>query len=46
MIEKIKFEEEDVSGAITLDIISKADKFNQWMYQTIKPFCKGKKRLC
>ncbi|CAH8284671.1 methyltransferase family protein [Mariniflexile fucanivorans] len=41
MTEKIKFEEEDVSGAITLDIISKADKFNQWMYQTIKPFCKG-----
>lgn len=42
MTEKIKFEEEDVSGATTLDIISKADKFNQWIYETIKPFCKGK----
>lgn len=42
MTDKIKFEEDDVSGAITLDVISEADKFNQWMYQTIKPFCKGK----
>ncbi|MFG6686942.1 class I SAM-dependent methyltransferase [Mariniflexile sp. HNIBRBA6329] len=41
MTEKIKFEEEDVFGAMTLDVISKANKFNQWMYQTIKPFCKG-----
>ncbi|MFD0990243.1 class I SAM-dependent methyltransferase [Mariniflexile jejuense] len=42
MTEKIKFEEEDLSGAITLNVISEAYKFNQWMYETIKPYCKGK----
>lgn len=31
----------DVSGAQTLEVIEKADKFNRYMYQTIKPFCKG-----
>ncbi|MFW5804695.1 MAG: class I SAM-dependent methyltransferase [bacterium] len=34
--------ETDPKGRETLNVISKADKFNNWMYQTIKPFCKGK----
>jgi len=38
----IKFEEEDSSGASTLETISEAHKFNEWMYETIKPYCKGK----
>lgn len=28
-------------GTDTLEVISAATKFNQWMYDTIKPFCKG-----
>ena len=31
----------DPVGAATLTVISKADKFNRWMYETIKPFLKG-----
>ncbi|AEH02077.1 bifunctional 2-polyprenyl-6-hydroxyphenol methylase/3-demethylubiquinol 3-O-methyltransferase UbiG [Lacinutrix sp. 5H-3-7-4] len=42
MSQEIKFEENDVIGEATLDVIAKADKFNRWMYQTIKPYCKGK----
>jgi 2-polyprenyl-3-methyl-5-hydroxy-6-metoxy-1,4-benzoquinol methylase len=38
---KTECDSHDISGAVTLDIISKADKFNNWMYDTIKPFCKG-----
>lgn len=33
--------EYDISGTTTLDVISEANKFNRWMYNTIKPFCKG-----
>lgn len=29
------------SGPETLDVISEADNFNRWMYQTIKPYCSG-----
>jgi SAM-dependent methyltransferase len=29
-------------GTETLEVISDAGKFNQWMYHTIKPFCSGK----
>jgi len=29
------------SGTETLEVISDAGKFNQWMYQTIKPHCSG-----
>jgi SAM-dependent methyltransferase len=29
------------SGPETLDVISEADNFNRWMYQTIKPHCSG-----
>lgn len=32
----------DVYGYSTLASISGADKFNRWMYETIKPFCKGR----
>jgi len=32
----------DVYGYSTLESISGADKFNRWMYETIKPFCKGR----
>jgi len=32
----------DVLGYSTLASISGADKFNRWMYETIKPFCKGR----
>ncbi len=28
-------------GTETLEVISDAGKFNQWMYQTIKPYCGG-----
>ncbi|PCH95454.1 MAG: methyltransferase type 12 [Bacteroidetes bacterium] len=41
-MEAIKFEEEDIVGEDTLDVISSAGNFNTWMYQTIKPYCKGK----
>lgn len=40
-MEKLEFKSNDITGASTLEVISKADKFNQWMYDTIKPFCKG-----
>ena len=33
--------EEYNRGTETLKVISSADNFNQWMYQTIKPYCKG-----
>lgn len=36
------FKEIDADGQTTLEAIDKADNFNEWMYQTIKPFCKGK----
>jgi SAM-dependent methyltransferase len=26
----------------TLNVISEADRFNEWIYDTIKPYCKGK----
>jgi len=33
---------EDPIGKQTLEVISQADTFNKWMYETIKPFSKGK----
>ena len=33
--------EKDEVGIETLDVISSADKFNKWMYETIKPYCRG-----
>ncbi len=37
-----EFIEDDAVGEQTLEAISDADKFNDWMYTTIKPFAKGK----
>lgn len=28
-------------GTDTLEVISEADRFNRWMYETIKPHCRG-----
>ncbi|MFM7851570.1 MAG: class I SAM-dependent methyltransferase [Flammeovirgaceae bacterium] len=36
------FREIDKEGWEILDVISQADKFNEWMYQTIRPYCSGK----
>ncbi|MDP3431661.1 MAG: class I SAM-dependent methyltransferase [Bacteroidota bacterium] len=41
-IAKANPEVSDVYGYSTLESISGADKFNRWMYETIKPFCKGR----
>ena len=30
-----------IYGTETLEVISAADNFNRWMYETIKPFCSG-----
>ena len=35
------FKEIDIEGQETLEAITEADKFNRWMYQTIKPHCNG-----
>lgn len=32
----------DLEGLITLNVIEKADYFNEWMYNTISPNCNGK----
>jgi SAM-dependent methyltransferase len=37
-----QFKEVDTEGWETLDVIADADKFNNWLYETIKPFCSGK----
>ena len=38
----IEYRENDIVGQETLEVISSARKFNDWMYRTIRPFCKGK----
>lgn len=40
--EAFEFKTIDTEGEEILDVISAADKFNEWMYETIKPYCKGK----
>ena len=37
-----EYMENDVVGHQTLEVISSARNFNDWMYRTIRPFCKGK----
>ena len=32
--------QDDLTGEATLDVIAKANRFNRWMYNTIKPFCR------
>ena len=39
--QQFSYKEIDQEGLETLTVIEKADKFNKWMYDTIKPFCKG-----
>lgn len=34
--------QDDPTGKATLEVVSSADRFNRWMYQTIKPFCSGR----
>lgn len=41
MNKEIKFHEHDKVGEATLNVIKEAKNFNMWMYETIKPFCKG-----
>jgi SAM-dependent methyltransferase len=38
----IEFIEDDVVGQKTQEVISNADKFNLWMFDTIRPFLKGR----
>jgi SAM-dependent methyltransferase len=39
---KFEYKEIDPEGWETLDVIAEADSFNEWMYQTIKPYCRGR----
>jgi 2-polyprenyl-3-methyl-5-hydroxy-6-metoxy-1,4-benzoquinol methylase len=39
---EFEYKEIDKEGWETLDAIAEADQFNEWMYQTIKPYCSGK----
>ena len=40
-IMKFEYKDLDNEGLDVLDVISKADKFNKWMFETISPNCKG-----
>jgi len=42
MMGRFEYKEIDKEGWETLDAIAQADKFNEWMYDTIKPYCTGK----
>lgn len=37
-----QYKEVDKEGWETLDAIAQAGRFNKWMYETVKPFCKGR----
>jgi SAM-dependent methyltransferase len=39
---EFEYREIDKEGWETLDAIAGANKFNRWMYDTIKPYCSGK----
>jgi 2-polyprenyl-3-methyl-5-hydroxy-6-metoxy-1,4-benzoquinol methylase len=41
MESKFTFKEVDQEGLETLDAIANANKFNKWMFDTIRPWCKG-----
>lgn len=41
-VDNFAFKEIDSEGHETLDAIAEADAFNQWMYDTISPYCNGK----
>jgi len=40
-MKKFKFIEKDYEGHVTLDVMSKADNFNKWMFETINTYCSG-----
>jgi 2-polyprenyl-3-methyl-5-hydroxy-6-metoxy-1,4-benzoquinol methylase len=40
-VDGLQFDGSDPIGEKTLAAIANADKFNKWMYETIKPFLKG-----
>ena len=42
MSEEFEFKEIDEEGMETLNVVAEADRFNTWMYHTIKPFCTGR----
>lgn len=39
---KKEIKEIDVEGLVTLNVIEKADCFNEWMYDIISPYCNGR----
>lgn len=39
---KFDYKDVDQEGHETLSVIAEADNFNRWMYNTIKPYCKGR----
>jgi 2-polyprenyl-3-methyl-5-hydroxy-6-metoxy-1,4-benzoquinol methylase len=42
MSKEFTFKAIDEEGQETLEVVAGADKFNQWMYDTIAPYCHGK----
>ena len=42
MNQEFIFKSEDIKGEATLDAVAKASRFNQWMYDVIRPHCSGK----
>lgn len=41
MSDNYKFKDIDQEGMDTLNVVGEADRFNTWMYQTVKPYCSG-----
>jgi 2-polyprenyl-3-methyl-5-hydroxy-6-metoxy-1,4-benzoquinol methylase len=41
MSENFEFKEIDQEGMETLNVVAEADRFNSWMYNSIKPHCQG-----
>ncbi len=41
MNDNFEFKDIDQEGMETLNVVAEADRFNIWMYHTIKPYCPG-----
>jgi len=41
MSEDFSFKAVDEEGMETLEVVAEAERFNSWMYNTIKPYCSG-----
>ena len=41
MSDNFEFKDIDQEGMETLNVVAEADRFNSWMYHSIKPFCSG-----